>query len=739
MRSLLRLALTSLPSIVLLGHPTYAQDTVVADGLATIEVAPPDFEGRGLGNFTAFDGDRAAVACSLGDRVFLYDVSSTGDMTLDAEIVGSAAGFAAGVQPLDLDGDRLAVRSDQGVHVLERQVGGAWSEVAVVHPSPIGPGPLDCRGISLDGDTLLVGVRFSNNTAAVHVFERDAFGTWNEVDIWFQTFGAVSPIASFGERTDLDGDVAVVADRWNASTLGVGLAFVHERDSNGQWNEVAVLGSSFAGPGGTTTQNFAESVSVHGDRLAVGGTLRSGPLGLANSLVMGGAVRLYERQSGGGWAADGVVVRTWAPGTAVFGTSVDLDGDDLIVSGSGSNATSFGPITSSDADGAFTYTRTGPATWDPVDQLAGHDFEGPSVALRGDIALCSRAASAFGVANAGVVASYSLSTGNWNRVDVETDPVASGGISLLDLRDGDSESTRRARNHLRRVRAPEPRRRPGRSASMNRGYGSATVIPIAESDPFVSQPTSISIDGDRIVLGAATQDDKVRPDHTRGRAYVLERDAFGQWAQVAALEDAVPDFTNPITGDTPSSPRACSSTAIVSRSAARRRPRRPGASTFLKGTRSERGSSSTSSWNPSAPPSPVSRTTSPSRATRSSSLHRTTRRRGARSSGAVHVVERQTNRTWIPVRTIEDGTDLHDAEARSGQSPSGACVGGRTVHRRLPAPRASSLRPPSQAASTSFARIRSESGSSSTAGRRRAGVAKGSSASRWTSTGTRCS
>ncbi|MCA9298994.1 MAG: hypothetical protein KDA28_08000, partial [Phycisphaerales bacterium] len=410
-------------------------------------------------------------------------------------------------------------------------------------------------------------------------------------------------------------------------------------------------------PGGVTTQYFADSIAIEGERIAVAGTLLDQPFGPPQAARIGGAIHLFERQSPGTWVSDGVVVRTWSPGYSVLGGSLDLDGDRFAVASSGSDETPFGPIPSSttDANGAFVYSRTAPGTWDPVDDFAGEDFEGPLVRLHGDVGICSRAVSAFGVANAGVVASYSRSTGSWNRVDVEIDPVASDGVHLLDLRDGGSGRLVAPGysfdefGHPYLVVAVKERQPSG-------SYGSATVIPIDESDPFVSQPTSISIDGDVIVLGAATQGVKTRPDHTRGRAYVLERDSFGQWNQVAVLEDAVPDFTNPITDDTVFASRVLVDGDRIavggvtgSQKAGRVHvfERDPFGAWLLADVVLEPVGTAVSGF---AHDLAVSGDTlfvaAPNYTTTGGAL-----------VGAVHVVERQTNGTWIPIQTIE-GTAL---------------------------------------------------------------------------------
>jgi hypothetical protein len=123
------------------------------------------------------------------------------------------------------------------------------------------------------------------------------------------------PAPAAGRAVDIDGDRAVFgAD---------GSAWIAERTDDGRWKTVAELAQDLA----TGDSGYGSAVALDGDRAAVG----------APGVAVGGqgdgigVVFVFERQPDGAWEFVGVPT-AWLGGVAPgFGTSLDLEGDALVV------------------------------------------------------------------------------------------------------------------------------------------------------------------------------------------------------------------------------------------------------------------------------------------------------------------------------------------------------------------------------------------------------------------------
>lgn len=173
--------------------------------------------------------------------------------------------------------------------------------------------------VATDGDILVVGAVNAETAGRVYVFVRDEQG-WKETAVLRPT-GNV-PNASFGNAVDLDGEILVVgAPRDREAGAEVGAAYVF-RGTGGQWQMDArvVAGDGAAG------DRFGESVSIHGERFAVGAPSRNEG-GEKNA----GAVYLFAAADGL-WTQEARLVADGRGTGGLFGTAVALY-DGIIVVG----------------------------------------------------------------------------------------------------------------------------------------------------------------------------------------------------------------------------------------------------------------------------------------------------------------------------------------------------------------------------------------------------------------------
>lgn len=175
----------------------------------------------------------------------------------------------------------------------------------------------------------------------------------------------------FGHAVSIDGDrMAVSAFDYNLSFTN--LVLIYEKNNEGKWEVVAEIkpNEQFF-----SYHNFGCSLSLHGDKLAVGSfTAGDYDEGTAN-----GAVYVYERNSIGNWTNE---YKIYCPvqsdfGIVEFGISVDLTDDYLAI---GSSAII--------GEGVFIYEPAG-AGWAFSQQLKSSNFVGGyGLELSKDVLAC---------------------------------------------------------------------------------------------------------------------------------------------------------------------------------------------------------------------------------------------------------------------------------------------------------------------------------------------------------------
>ncbi|MEZ6017680.1 MAG: hypothetical protein R3F49_21405 [Planctomycetota bacterium] len=254
-----------------------------------------------------------------------------------------------------------------------RRVQGTWAIEAELHGSGAGWDSGFGRSVALDGDTIIVGA-FSAGGRGAYVFEFNGT-TWNET----QRFIAPGT-GLFGSAVALAGDVALVADRYEAfgTVLNAGAVHVYHRD-NGVWTEEAVLSESPP----QDAAYFGAPLEFDGDVAAIGSR-------------GSGEVRLFRRGPTG-WAMEQRLKDPFPTSHSSFPSGMAVEGDRLLVGVHGLD------VGASGSGAALLYRRSG-ATWYaegpflPRDSQAGQSF-GSALALQGDLAAVGSLATSVNAAN----------------------------------------------------------------------------------------------------------------------------------------------------------------------------------------------------------------------------------------------------------------------------------------------------------------------------------------------------
>jgi FG-GAP repeat len=248
------------------------------------------------------------------------------------------------------------------VYVFKR-TGSNWSQEAYVKPSNTGGGDRFGSGLSLDGDTLVVGA----------VFEAS------------------------NQRTITNGAIAS-ADN---SLPRAGAAYVFVR-SGTTWTQQAYIKP----PNPNSENRFGNSVSISGDSIVVTSvwessnqtTITNGTTASAdNSASHAGAAYVFTR-TGTSWAQQAYLKASNAESNDAFGVSAAINNDTIVVGANGESsnqtsvtngATASANNSSPNAGAAYVFVRQG-GTWSQQAYLkaansASNNWFGYRVAIDGDV------------------------------------------------------------------------------------------------------------------------------------------------------------------------------------------------------------------------------------------------------------------------------------------------------------------------------------------------------------------
>ena len=355
---------------------TYTIACPQVSGPAVLE-AGTAVAGGGFGNAIASDGSIGVIASAGEDAVYFGTVDADGGFTPTTRLVaddrtGDAADeFGAAVAVGDgmiFVGDPAAGGGAGRVVVFTDDGTGAFSQSGVLTAGDAAAGARFGASLAYDNGTLAVGSPqeaggTANTGGAVYLFADDS-GTLTQAQKIEDPLGGdpdEGDSSTFGYAVALDGDrLAVSAVDGSADATLNGVVFVYDRPSGGafalsQTVESGVTDESFI--------RFGESLSLQGDRLAVGAPQATAPSGLGT--VVSGTVGVFDRQGDGRYTRTALLEPAQPLNGQEFGTSVSLDDGVVAVGSAGTGQVAvfqamddvFGEIDSTQSDlsgvGAF--------------------------------------------------------------------------------------------------------------------------------------------------------------------------------------------------------------------------------------------------------------------------------------------------------------------------------------------------------------------------------------------------
>jgi hypothetical protein len=348
------------------------------------------------------------------DDDFGFSVSISGDTI----VVGAPyeASNATGVNGNQSDNSA----SQSGAAYVFTRTAGVWSQQAYLKASNTEVGDWFGCLVSISGDTIVVGAPYEASNAtgvngnqadnsaysagAAYVFARTA-GVWSqqaylkasntEAGDWFGCLVSISgDTIIVGAPSEDSNATGVNGDDADNSATNSGAAYVFVRTS-GVWSQRAYLKASNGGGGDI----FGCSVSISGDTIVVGAWCEaSNATGINgnqadNSATDSGAAYVFTRTAGV-WSQRAYLKASNGGGGDIFGCSVSISGDTIVVGASYEDSNATG-VNGNQADNstfqsgaAYVFTRTA-GIWSQQAYLKASntgtaDLFGCSVSISGD-------------------------------------------------------------------------------------------------------------------------------------------------------------------------------------------------------------------------------------------------------------------------------------------------------------------------------------------------------------------
>jgi DNA-binding beta-propeller fold protein YncE len=330
---------------LLLGRELAAQldplgDTIVAT--APVDVMAAGFVTSATPAVDSFDGDDAlSDVDDFYNGMFLRFESGAlaGQARLITDYAGGNRTFTFGIPfpAAPAENDTFEVLpAESGSAYVFRYDGSQWFEQVKLLPSDSALLDMFGRGVALDAGQLMIGAPNANaGIGSVYRFVRDDQGTadpsddtWPEVEPLRPREGTIND--KFGWSVALQGNRAVVgALRDDAGAPNGGSVYVFEYlTADAIWEE----GAKLLAPDAAANDRFGERVALDGATVVVGAP--DGDMGVANS----GSAYVFQVDDRGTvdifddiWTMVGEIGASHAAPENVFGTSVAIQGDHIVV------------------------------------------------------------------------------------------------------------------------------------------------------------------------------------------------------------------------------------------------------------------------------------------------------------------------------------------------------------------------------------------------------------------------
>ncbi|MEM6398484.1 MAG: HYR domain-containing protein, partial [Bacteroidota bacterium] len=371
--------------------------------------------------------------------------------------------------------------------IYERDGNGNWQEVQVLTASDREANDEFGFSVAIAGNYAIVGApqededangnNSLSNSGSAYVFERNANGSWSQVEKIVSNGRFAEDEFGFSVAIESDGVAVVGAPEANdtpSGTLDNGAVYVFLRNGSGSWNFSQAL-TAFDR---AEDDQFGWSVAIDNSLIVVGAIGEDEDNNTLNTLSNAGSVYVFRDLLGlNSWTTGQKLVSGDREAGDLFGSSVAIDGNRLVVGASGEDDDENGSNNLESAGSAYVFERS-LGIWSQQDKIVSSDRAqgdnfGFSVGISGDLI---------------VVGAY-LEDQNENGQIFRT----SAGSAYLFERDGSGDWSQ-----IQKIVSSD------RTERDNFGY-------------------AVGISGTYVISGARQEDDNDNSLSDAGAAYIFER------------------------------------------------------------------------------------------------------------------------------------------------------------------------------------------------------------------------
>ena len=330
------------------------------------------------------------------------DRTASDNFGISVSLSGTFAIVGAYLEDEDTSG--LNTMADAGAaYIFERDGSGNWIQVQKIVASDRAPGDYFGWSVSISGTVTIVGayrededtsgVNTMSRAGSAYIFERDSSGNWNQV----QKIAASDRDADdkFGISVSISGMIAIVAasseqedDTGGNTMTWAGSAYIFERDGSGNWNQVQKIVASDR----DAYDTFGKSVSISGTVAIVGASYENEDASGVNSMADAGSAYIFERDGSGNWNQRQKIVASDRAEFDYFGNSVSISDTVAIVGVFKEDEDTSGLNTMTAAGSAYIFERDGSGNWNQVQKIVASDrdagdYFGWSVSISGTVTI----------------------------------------------------------------------------------------------------------------------------------------------------------------------------------------------------------------------------------------------------------------------------------------------------------------------------------------------------------------
>ena len=409
--------------------------------------------------------------------------------------------------------------SSSGSAYVFSNAGGTWTQTAKLTAYDGAGGDYFGGYVSIDGNTIVIGANGDDdrgsNSGSAYVFTNDS-GTWTQTAKLTAYDGAGSDY--FGSSVSIDGNTIVIgANRDDDKGSDSGSAYVYT-NTGGTWTETKLTASDGAG-----NDSFGSSVSIDGNAIVIGANRDS------DNGIFSGSAYVFTN-AGGTWTQTAKLTASDGASFDSFGSSVSIDGNTIVI------GAIYDEDNGSRSGSAYVFSNDS-GTWTQTANLtasdgASFDSFGSSVSVDGNtIVIGAYRNDARGSGSGGAYVFVKPNTG-WNDGTQDAKLSASDGVASVSKNIFGSSVSADGNTVVIGAYGEDHYKGSAYVFSNDSGtwtqMAKLTASDGAGSDYFGS---SVSIDGNTIVIGAYRDDDN---GSNSGSAYVFTNDS-GTWTQMAKL------------------------------------------------------------------------------------------------------------------------------------------------------------------------------------------------------------